>query len=303
MVKTVFIFGATGNVGSATINVLSESLKGRSDFQIKAGVRDPSSEKAKALGALDHVSLVKSSMADSQADLIKALENVDHLFIVVPGAENRTELSLNAAKAAKEAGVKHTLVITVPSTAHPNTIFAKQCNAIDEGVRKLGIQHTFLSLPLFIDNNWANLSTIKGHDTIYGPQIADQKFTPVAVGDVAAVASTLLLSTDEELKKHAGKTHILASDRYSNNELAAAFSEALGKEIKYVKVGYPDAKKAFMDLGFPEWQVDGIMELFKLIDDKSSHLTDIDLTTVQKITGKKPTSIKEWTKSVAGAFK
>ena len=42
-------------------------------------------------------------------------------------------------------------------------------------------------------------------------------------------------------------------------------------------------------MGFPEWQVDGGMELYKLIDSGSSTMNQERLSTFKDITGEEPT--------------
>lgn len=55
----IVVLGATGNVGFATVNALSK--KG---IKVRAGVRDPTSEKAKQLASFGNVELVQSNFAD-----------------------------------------------------------------------------------------------------------------------------------------------------------------------------------------------------------------------------------------------
>jgi len=58
-----------------------------------------------------------------------------------------------------------------------------------------------------------------------------------------------------------------------------------------------------MGMGFPEWQVDGIIELYKLIDSGSSTTNQENLSTFKDITGEEPTSLKDWVNAMAPAFK
>ena len=51
---SILVIGSTGNVGNATVNALSS--KG---IKTRAGVRDPSTDKALALKALSNVEVVR----------------------------------------------------------------------------------------------------------------------------------------------------------------------------------------------------------------------------------------------------
>ena len=104
----VFVIGASGNIGLATLHVLSTKYTDK--VEIRAGVRDP--DKADKVKAIAGVNVVKAAQGD-KTQLVKVFEGVTSLFIVVPGTENRTELSTKTAEAAKEAGVKHLVVVSV----------------------------------------------------------------------------------------------------------------------------------------------------------------------------------------------
>ena len=73
--------------------------------------------------------------------------------------------------------------------------------------------------------------------------------------------------------------------------------------VKYVQVPYDAAKQSFLQAGVPEWQTDGILELYKLIDSGSPATNQANLTDFEKITGEKPTNLKVWLSKVGGAFK
>ena len=119
------------------------------------------------------------------------------------------------------------------------------------------------------------------------------------VEDAGRAGATILAN----YSKHTNTTYTLISDRYTYTELSKAFSNALGREISYVLVPNKSAKEAFMGAGYPEWQVDGIIELFDLINSGSSETNFSDLSDYKKITGEDPTSITQWIEKYGGAFK
>ena len=79
----VFVIGASGNVGSATIQALAAKYASR--VEIRAGVRNP--DKADKLKSIPNVSVVKAEMGT--AELENTLKGVHSLFIVTPGVINR----------------------------------------------------------------------------------------------------------------------------------------------------------------------------------------------------------------------
>ena len=290
----VFVIGATGNIGSATVTALSSKHADKLD--IRAGVRNP--DKADKLKGLAGVTVVQAEMG-AKEKLVGTFKGVHALYIVTPGAENRAPLTISTAEAAKEAGVKHIVVVSSLTVHLTDTIFGKQLEEVEKNIKQLGVTYTFLRLPLFIDNYFGFKDAIQGQSSIFCPVDPTKPYTPVAVGDAGKAAAAVLADPS----KHANKTYKIISDRHTFGDVAAAFSEALGKQVNYVRVPYEAAKVAFLGMGYPEWQVDGIMELYKLIDSGSPVINQADVSEYTQITGEQPTDLKTWVGQVAGAFK
>jgi len=157
---------------------------------------------------------------------------------------------------------------------------------------------TFLRLPFFVENLWGFKDSIVGQGAIYCPVDPTKPHTPVVVEDAGKAGAAILADPS----KHAGKTYTIVSDRYTYNDVAQGFSKALGKEIKYNRVPYEAAKQAFFGMGLPEWQTDGVLELFKLFDSGAPETNTADLSDYEKITGEKPTSLSAWITKYAPGF-
>ena len=287
----VFVIGASGNIGAST--VASLSAKYADKVEIRAGVRNP--EKADKIKSLPGVTLVQATMGDGK--LVKVFSGVDILFIITPGTENRAQLTVSTAELAKKAGVKHIAVVSVLTADFTDTIFGRQLAEVEDKISKLDVHYTFIRLPLFTENYWGFKDTIVNQGTIYCPADPDKPYTPVAVEDAGKAAAAILANPSA----YANKTINVVSDRQTFNKVAQGFSAALGKEVKYVRVPYEAAKKSFLGMGYPEWQVDGILELYKLID-SSNPVMSIDNSTLPQITGDEPTHLEKWLAKYAGGF-
>lgn len=284
----IVVVGPTGYVGSSAVKALSAA-----GATVKAVTRDPASDKAAGLKDLPGVSLAAGSMGD--ADLADAVRGASVVFLVTPGHIDRAKLTVSAVEACKAAAVPHIVVVSVSTVDDaPESIFGAQFVEIEGAVKSSGVPYTLLRLPLFTDNNFAHVESVKGDGKFYGPADASKPFTSVALVDIADVATAIL----KEPAAHAGKTYDIVGPAYTHTDLAAAFSSSLGKEVEYVQVPYPAAKEAFMGLGMPEWQVDGVMELYHAVDAGAyrypSHVKDI--------IGREATSVQAWVDSVKGAF-
>lgn len=95
------------------------------------------------------------------------------------------------------------------------------------------------------------------------------------------------------------RSYTLCSRPLTHHDLADLFAKELGRPIKYVQVPYEDAKKAFMSKGIAEWQVDGMLELYRLID-KDQYV--FDEHTMEQVTGEKPMTAEQWVDSVGTSF-
>ena len=288
----IFVIGASGNIGSATIQALSTKYADK--LEIRAGVRNP--DKADKI-KLPGVTIVQAEMG-AKEKLKETLKGVDALFIVTAGGvENRVALALTTAEAAKEADVKFILVISAPSLE--DTIIGQQFANFERKVSSLGVNCAFIQLSFFVDNNWGLKDTIQGQSAIYSPVNPDKPFTAVVVEDAGNAIAAIL----SDYTKHTDKTYHIASDRYTYNDLAKAFSETLGREIKYIQVPYDAARQGMLGKGLPQWQVDGLLEMFKLIDNDSPVTNQADLSVYKTLTGEEPTPMKAWVAKYGPAFK
>ena len=253
-------------------------------------------DKADKLKAISGVSVVKAQMGTTE--LKNTLKGVDSLLIVTPAVENRAELAISTAKLAKEAGVKHQVLVSAITADLQDTLFGRQRNQIETAVKALGVTYTFLRLPLFFEHYFGIKDTIRNVSAIYAPMDPSKTFSQASVGDIGRAAAAVLVNP----VKHTNKTYDIVSDCLSYREVAAVFSEVLGKTVTYNRVPYDSTKQALLGVGQPEWQVDGLIESFKLVDSGSSIVNTANVSDFNLITREQPTSLKAWVAEVKGAF-
>ena len=287
----VFVIGASGNVGKATINALARNYGEK--LEIRAGVRNP--EKVAEFTSLRGVTVVRAEMG-KRDELIGIFKDVGVLFIVVAGSADRVELTRVTAEAAREAGVKHILCLGAPDSTY-DTIFGKQLHDIECIITNLCLHYTILRLPWFMENYFVYEESIKKSSVVYDSIDPIKRFPAICMNDVGLAAAIVMFSPE----KHAGKKYLLVSNRHSYKDSVKAFSEALGKDVKYTQQSYEDAKIAWLQKGFPEWDVDGLIEYCKEVNaGRYEGENDHDFT---YITGKQPTSVATWVQQNASMFK
>jgi len=287
----VFVVGASGQIGKATLQALV-SEQGE-NIEIYAGVRDVAK-----FGEMKGVTVIQADMGKREelAKTIKA-ENFDGVYLVVPGTENRTQIALEGIQAAKDAGVKFLLVLSV-LTSGTESIFGKQFEPVEAAVKSSGLKHAIVRLPLFIENNLGNIESIKGQGTFYDPRDPTKLHTAVSTADAGKAAAEILSNPE----KHTGKIYKIVSPAFSLNDLAAALTKNLGKDVTVTTVPYPAAKESMVGMGFPEWQADGVLELFKYIDEGSDLTNEKEDGDFEAITGKKPVTVETWVAQNASFF-
>ncbi|XP_062520582.1 NAD(P)H azoreductase-like [Corticium candelabrum] len=292
----VLVLGTNGYVGKATVKSLSETYADK--VVVKAASRDPA--KLGELRDLKGVELVALDMsAPDAASHIKAT-GASTVYIVTPGVENRAAITSNAANASKEANVRHLVLVSTFMADTKDTVLGSQFTEIESHVKKLGLPYTLLRLPVFIDNFWADAETIKKQSTKYGAVNPDAAFTPIAVSDIGKASAAVLANPG----LYVNKTIKLATKACTYNDVVKAFSESLGREIKYVQVPYEVVAKGALDMGFPEWQANALIEMNKLINAGSPVTNDPEgVIQFKSITGSDPIPVQQWVAAVAGGFK
>ena len=292
---TVFVLGCSGSIGSATVRALSRKYS--DTLNILAGTRDTASEKVASLRSLPGVTILHADMNNKEG-LRDLLTGVTSLFIVTP--TNGFRLAIGAAEVAKASGVKHILTVSVLTVELTDTIYGKQYGDLESSVKHLQIPYTFIRLPPFVDNYWAYKRPIQQNSSFSTPADPTKPFSAVVVEDAGKAAAAIMA----EPEKHYGKTYKLISNRHTLNELAAAFSQALGKNVKYERISYNDCRRRLVEVvGFSEEDADGILEIYRLTDEECPMVDDPEMSHFNQITGEKPTSLKEWVNEVTPAFK
>ncbi|KAM7446437.1 hypothetical protein ABFA07_005279 [Porites harrisoni] len=292
---TVFVLGCSGSIGSATVRALSRKYS--DTLNILAGTRDTASEKVASLRSLPGVTILHADMNNKEG-LRDLLTGVTSLFIVTP--TNGFRLAIGAAEVAKASGVKHILTVSVLTVELTDTIYGKQYGELESSVKHLQIPYTFIRLPPFVDNYWAYKRPIQQNSSFSTPADPTKPFSAVVVEDAGKAAAAIMA----EPEKHYGKTYKLISNRHTLNELAAAFSQALGKNVKYERISYNDCRRRLVEVvGFSDEDADGILEIYRLTDEECPMVDDPEMSHFNQITGEKPTSLKEWVTEVTPAFK
>jgi uncharacterized protein YbjT (DUF2867 family) len=279
----ILVTGASGTVGSEVVKQLSAA---GAKFRIMFRSHE---DKAPA-GA--EVAIADFS---DPVTLRTAMRGIERLFLLCAPVPNLAELEGNAIDAAKAAGVKHIVklsVIGAPEAAHT---FAKPHHEVEEKLRQSGLRWTLLRCNGFMQNFLQFAGTIKSQNAFYSAG-EKSKASWVDVRDIAAVAAKALTSDGHEGKAY----EITGPEALSYGEVARKLSAALGREIKYIAITPEQQREAMLKAGVPQYAADAILDLQRYYDAGNAARVSPD---VERVIGRKATSFDQFARDFAAAFK
>jgi len=285
--QTFLITGASGRLGKATIDFL---LKKVPSSKIAALARDKNkAEDLKAKG-ID----IRIGDYTDYVSMTNAFKGIDKLLLISSSdMTDRAGQHINAINAAKEVGVKHILYTSVdikslPDSAIPMIIedhYKTVNHLVNSGLTYTLLNHNLYAdvLPMFIGEKVLETG-------IFFP--AGKGKVPFTTRmDMAEAAANVLTSNGHESKEYA----ISSGVAYSMDDVAGLLSELSGKKVRYTD----PSKEVYVDTltkaGVPEAYI-GMNSSFA----EAIKLNEFDTQTasLENLLGRKPTSLKEYLKSV-----
>jgi uncharacterized protein YbjT (DUF2867 family) len=242
----IAIVGGTGTVGSEVVKQLAAT---GAKFRVLA--RTPE----KALKS-PNVEVVKGDYADSAA-VDKLLAGVSKLFLLLPAVPTSMETASTLIAAAKRAGVKHVVKLSVMGAdLHSPVQLGRMHAEMEKTLKASGMAWTMLQPGMFMQNLLGSAGTIKKDGAFYGAT-GEGKLCMIDARDIAA-AAVKCLTTDG----HEGKSYPLTGQQpLSNAELATKIGAAIGKKVSYINLPPDEFKQGLISAGVPEWMATDFVAL------------------------------------------
>jgi uncharacterized protein YbjT (DUF2867 family) len=235
--SAILVVGATGRQGGAVARHLLAAGK-----KVRVLTRNPvKASIVEALGA----EIVAGDLLD-RGSLDAALKGVKRMYLVTTpyeaGTAVETQQGMNAAEAAKAAGVEH-LVYSSVGSAHRNTgipHFESKWK-VEQHIRELGIPATILRPVWFMDNlASASLLASMRAGKVTMPLPPTRKLAMIAVENIGEYAAAAFLRPQDFL----GAEIELAGDELTIPEAMALVSKATGRTINYEVMPFEQAEQA-----------------------------------------------------------
>jgi uncharacterized protein YbjT (DUF2867 family) len=249
----LLVTGATGTTGMEVLR----ALKARG-VTARALVRDET--KAHHLRDLGFEPAT-GDLGDPRT-LGPALEGVERVYLVSPAGPMQSELEQTFLEAAREAGVKHVVKLSLIG-ANPEAPlrFARSHARVEHALKESGMAWTLLRPTPFMQNTltWGP-QVLDG--TFYSP-VPDAAVSLVDARDVAEVAAAALTGDG-----HEGKSYGLSGpEAVSFRDQARRVFAAAGREVTVEEVPLEELKRELVRAGVPPWNAEGLAEQFALYAD------------------------------------
>lgn len=223
--KTIFVTGATGNQGGAVTRRLLN--KG---FYVKALVRNPVAAK---LNDHQNLEIVKGDLNDP-ASYSQHLQNCDSVFCnltYIHGIDKEIRQGFNLINASKQQSVKYFVYSSViGSDLNTGIPHWDSKNKIEKEIRSSGMSYTILRPASLYENMLipqVKSRILKGKLVLPTHKHTVQQF--IGSEDIGKITTTLFSNPE----KYMGQTINLAYEQMDGEQLAATFSKAMRREIKF----------------------------------------------------------------------
>jgi uncharacterized protein YbjT (DUF2867 family) len=235
---------------------------------------------------MKEVELVEGDYNDTRS-LERALNGIHTAYLASPAAPDQVRLQTNFVNMARLTGLKHVVKLSALGTDSDSPVGLLRGHAeIEDYIRKTGIAYTFLHPHFFMDNLLGNSESVTRDGVLYSP-LGDARIAPIAIQDIASVAARILIDGG-----HRGTTYVLTGpESLTFSEIASVWSKVIGKTVRYSLVSFDAARQGMVQSGTSTWLAQDTVRIMMTWAEGKG---DIVSHYVERITGKKPLSIREF---------
>ncbi len=280
--KTLVV-GGTGKVGGLVVEGLLKQ-------GVAVRVMSHSPDKLKKLPS--KVEGVRADLDDAET-LPAAFDGIDKVFLLIATGLSESDEGLNAVSAAKAAGVKKIVYLSVfmPEGAEVIPHFRSKL-PVEKAIKESKIAYTILRPNNFFQNDLWIKDAIMQYG-VYPQPIGTKGLNRVDVRDVAECAVNALTKSG-----HEGETYeVHGPDALTGEALARTYSRHLGREVRYsgddLNAWGEKAKNMMPEFMVPEMRI-----MYEFFQDNGMIAPKDELEKMQKLLGRNPRSFDEFVKEI-----
>ena len=239
---TIFVTGATGNVGRQVVEQLAKR-----GAKIRALVRDPSKASFPA-----GVEVVQGDLMTVDS-LRSAFAGVSTLFLLNAVVADEFTQALVALNVAREAGIKKLVYLSViHSDLYVNVPHFAGKFGVERMIEQTGFSATILRPAYFMSNDLTIKDVVVNYD-VYPMPIGSKGLAMVDTSDIAEIAAIELIRRDQGIGPVGlNRINLVGPDNLTGADVAAIWSKVLQRQIRYGgddTVAFEQNLKKFM----PQW--------------------------------------------------
>lgn len=277
----ILVTGASGTVGSEVLKALAGTAA-----KVRAGYR------TRAHNIPSGVESVPLDFDDGDT-VAAALMGVETVFLLSTMVAHER----NVVDAAKRAGVKRIVKLSVNGADKEAFTFARWHRGVEKHIEASGVPWTFLRPAGFMQNFFNYMGdSIRKQSAFYTATGSTGSGAHIDARDIGAVAARVLTGDG-----HEGKVYELTGPRaIGYDEAAQILSKAAGREIKHVAITPGQFKQGALQMGMPEPYVDALVDLDAAY--ATGRLNEVT-PVVKQLTGRDPITFEQFAKDYAGQFR
>ncbi|WHZ01196.1 SDR family oxidoreductase [Neobacillus sp. YX16] len=275
----ILVTGATGKLGSKVVESLLKSIPAR---ELAVSVRNPE----KAEGLRSRGVEVRHGDFDHPETLENAFKGIDRLLIISADGDNETRIRqhTNAVRAAEHAGVKFIAYTSLANATESKNIMAPPHVATEAAIIKTGIPYSFLRNNWYLENE---IGSIQGamSGAPWVTSAGEGKVGWALQQDYADAAAAVLVGSG-----HENTVYELSGPLLTQEELASALGNVLGKEVPVRQVSDEKYAEIMKGLGLPDFVIPIVVGIQESIRNGSLEVESNDF---EKVLGRPVAPINE----------
>lgn len=287
----ILVTGSTGTIGSQVL----AHLQGRG-VEVRALTRSPDTAQFP-----DGVTAVRGDLGDPDT-LKAAMAGITTLFLLAPNAADELTQAMLALTLANEAGVKGIVYLSVfGGDAYADVPHFAGKYTVERMIEALDLPVTILRPAYFIQNDLRQKDVLMNVG-VYGAPVGSKGISMVDIRDIGEAAAIELVRREQAAAPLGRATYALVGpDRLTGIELAAIWSEELGREVRY---GGDDliVLEQRMKTMLPAWHALDLRLMFSRYQSEGAVATREDIAHLTKLLGRAPRSYRSFAKDAAAQW-
>lgn len=296
--RPILVTGAAGDIGAIGRSVTAMLIEKGNKVRALVRREDDRAAALRTLGA----DVVFGDLTDL-ASMHRAIEGCDRVYFGMSVSPSYLEATVNTSAVARHHGVEafvNMSQMTVTQMSITETTDSPQHKLhwlSEQALAWSGLPVVTVRPTVFLESFFLRLAAagVRERNELALP-LGSARTSPISAVDVARVVAAVL----DEPKPHIGNIYNLTGAESADlDHYARAFSEALGRQIRYVDVPLSAWTNKLRELGVPLHLISHLAVMAKLHQEgRYDRMTG----EVLRITGEKPTTVIDFVKQRAAEF-